>query len=85
MARGKKKESALTPEEKLAQALVPDWEQPYKVPGNWSWVRLGSFSTNQYGYTAKAIDSNDLPKMLRITDIQDSGVDWNTVPNCEIA
>ena len=85
MARGKKKESALTPEEKLAQALVHDWEQPYKVPGNWSWVRLGSFSTNQDGYTAKAIDSNDLPKMLRITDIQDSGVDWNTVPNCEIA
>lgn len=40
MARGKKKESALTPEEKLAQALVPDWEQPYKVPENWCWTRL---------------------------------------------
>ena len=40
MARGKKKESTLTPEEKLAQALVPDWEQPYKVPGNWCWVWL---------------------------------------------
>ena len=43
MARGKKKESALTPEEKLAQALVPDWEQPYKVPENWAWsyIRFG--------------------------------------------
>ena len=40
MARGKKKESALTPEEKLAQALVPDWEQPYKVPKNWCWTYL---------------------------------------------
>jgi type I restriction enzyme S subunit len=40
MARGKKKESALTPEEKLAQALVPDWEWPYKVPENWCWTRL---------------------------------------------
>lgn len=40
MARGKKKETALTPEEKLAQALVPDWEQPYKVPKNWCWVYL---------------------------------------------
>ena len=40
MARGKKKESALTPEEKLAQALVSDWEQPYEVPKNWCWVRL---------------------------------------------
>ena len=34
MARGKKKESALTPEEKLAQALVPVEEQPYQVPEN---------------------------------------------------
>ena len=40
MARGKKKESALTPEEKLAQALVPVEEQPYKVPENWRWVYL---------------------------------------------
>ena len=38
MARGKKKESALTPEEKLAQALVPEDEQPYNVPENWCWV-----------------------------------------------
>lgn len=40
MARGKKKESTLTPEEKLAQALVPVEEQPYKVPANWCWVYL---------------------------------------------
>ena len=42
MARGKKKESTLTPEEKLAQALVPDWEQPYKVPQNWIWSYIRS-------------------------------------------
>lgn len=40
MTRGKKKES-LTPEERLQAALVPESEQPYKVPGNWCWVRLG--------------------------------------------
>lgn len=39
MARGKKKE-ILTPEERLQAALVPESEQPYKVPGNWCWVRL---------------------------------------------
>lgn len=41
MARGKKKEKVLTPEEKLAQALVPEDEQPYKVPENWCWTRWG--------------------------------------------
>lgn len=40
MARGKKKESALTPEEKLAQALVPVEEQPYAIPQNWAWAKL---------------------------------------------
>lgn len=40
MARIAKKEKALTPEEKLAQALVPDVEQPYRVPENWCWGYL---------------------------------------------
>ena len=41
MARGKvtKKES-LSIEERLEQALVPDWEQPYRVPENWVWTKL---------------------------------------------
>lgn len=38
MTRAKNKKD-LTPEEKRAQALVPPEEQPYKVPGNWRWVR----------------------------------------------
>ena len=46
MARGRKKE-ALTPEECLQAALVPESEQPYKVPVNWCWVRLKA-SINLY-------------------------------------
>lgn len=42
MARTVKKEKALKPEEKLSQALVPDMEQPYRVPDNWCWVSLSS-------------------------------------------
>lgn len=40
MARGKKGAQGMTPEEKLAQALVPMEEQPYQIPENWCWVRL---------------------------------------------
>lgn len=39
MARAKKK-AALTPEERLQAALVPDWEWPYKLPENWCWLKL---------------------------------------------
>ena len=35
---GKKAQARLTPEEKLQQALVPEAEQPYKVPTNWCWT-----------------------------------------------
>lgn len=38
---GKKIQAQLTPEEKLQQALVPEAEQPYKVPANWCWVKAG--------------------------------------------
>ena len=40
MARGKKTAKELTPEEKLAQALVPVEEQPYQVPENWCWTYM---------------------------------------------
>lgn len=40
MARAKK-EAALTPEERLQAALVPDWEWPYKLPENWCWTNWG--------------------------------------------
>ena len=39
MARAKK-ETALTPEERLQAALVPDWEWPHKLPENWCWTRM---------------------------------------------
>ena len=45
MARAKK-ETALTPEERLQAALVPDWEWPHKLPENWCWTTVGAI--NQY-------------------------------------
>jgi len=40
MAKAKKQ--ALTTEERLAQALVPEDEQPYEVPENWVWTRISN-------------------------------------------
>lgn len=59
MARGKKKET-LTPEERLQAALVPESEQPYKVPGNWCWVSLQTIDQ----YQASSIDPSKLPDTL---------------------
>lgn len=35
-----KKKQEMTPEERLAAALVPKEEQPYLLPEGWKWVRL---------------------------------------------
>ena len=37
-----------------------------------------------YGYTASSTTESVGPKMLRITDIQNNTVNWETVPYCKI-
>ncbi len=39
----------------------------------------------QYGYTQSATPEPVGPKFLRITDIQESGVNWESVPYCHIS
>lgn len=76
MARGKKKET-LTPEDHLQAALVPESEQPYKVPRNWCWVKLSSLSqviskgTTPKG--GKSAYSDHGVKFLRVENINDDG------------
>lgn len=37
-----RKKQVKTPEQRLEEALVPREEQPYAVPDNWCWARLGA-------------------------------------------
>jgi len=56
------------------------------VPEHWEVVRLGEVCLKpQYGFTESATNQRVGPKFLRITDIQNSQVNWNTVPYCEIS
>ena len=76
MARGKKKESALTPEEKLAQALVPVEEQPYQVPENWGWTKQGSVSKFLNGRAYKQtelLEDDTLTPVLRVGNLFTNG------------
>ena len=60
-------------------------EIPFEVPESWCWCRWGELSELiQYGYNAPAKESGRI-KMVRITDIQNGKVQWNTVPFCEIS
>ncbi len=60
-------------------------EIPFQIPDNWKWVRLGTLSTNlNYGYTASANHQQRNVRFVRITDIQNDSVNWDSVPGCEI-
>lgn len=57
-----KKKTALTIEERLQQALVPAGEQPYEVPENWMWVRLGSlYEVNPKNKADDELDAAFIP------------------------
>ena len=81
MTRVKKAEIALTLEEKLEQALVADWEQPYKVPENWCWTTLGMLCEFINGYAFKSNKFSEVSgvPVIRITNITDGYVD---IENC---
>jgi len=60
----KAKKQSLTPEECLAEALVPEGEQPHDVPENWVWVRLPYTFTNMTSSQKKIKQKNYLKNGL---------------------
>ena len=61
-----------------------DDEISFEIPDSWVWERWGNISESiQYGYNAPAKDNGRI-KMVRISDIQNNVVSWDTVPFCEI-
>ena len=72
--------------EKFADGTVKciDDEIPFEIPNSWNWERWGNLSQSiQYGYNAPAINEGDI-RMVRISDIQNGEVLWETVPFCNI-
>ena len=67
--------------EKIGKSVSKiDAEIPFDLSEGWEWCKLGSLcSSIQYGLSNSA-ESSGTHKLLRITDIQNGSVDWDTVP-----
>ncbi len=71
---------------KKQKHLVPikPEEVPFELPEGWVWKRLGEISQKiHYGLNASAKMQKKEVRLLRITDIQNNRVDWETVPGCD--
>ena len=83
-----KEKQKLIKEGKLKKAKtlpeISEDEIPFDIPENWKWVRWGNLSFSiQYGYNAPALQKGRI-RMVRISDIQNNAVAWDTVPYCNI-
>ena len=60
---------------------TPHYENvPFEVPNNWVWTTVSDISKSILYGVSESAKSEGKYKLLRITDIQDNKVDWETVP-----
>ena len=85
-----KNESVIITRDKIPYEIIDGKERciadevPFELPESWCWCRWGTISESiQYGYNAPAKENGRI-KMVRISDIQDNKVLWDTVPFCDI-
>lgn len=75
-------EKKIKKEKPLAE--ISEDEIPFDIPESWKWVRWGNLSFSiQYGYNAPAKQAGRI-EMVRISDIQNGKVIWDSVPFCDI-
>ncbi len=60
---------------------TPHYENvPFEVPEGWVWTTVSDISKSILYGVSESAKSEGKYKLLRITDIQDNKVDWETVP-----
>ena len=59
----------------------PHYENvPFEVPSSWVWTTVGEISQSILYGVSESAKSQGTYRLLRITDIQDNKVNWDTVP-----
>ena len=65
---------------KKSKAACDKPHYPFELPKGWVWTTVGEISKSiLYGVSESAKSKGEY-KLLRITDIKNNAVDWNTVP-----
>ena len=80
----RKKQSILELMEEVRSACLSVYSETLKPSEDWTVKYINELCEKpQYGYTASASTEEIGPHLLRITDIQNGSVNWETVPYCD--
>ena len=55
-------------------------EGPFEIPESWEWCRVADIANSILYGVSESAKPNGRYKLLRITDIQENKVDWDSVP-----
>lgn len=70
--------------EKIGEKTIK-LEVPFDIPDSWRWIKSKMILSNiQYGFNGPSLQNGNY-KLLRISDIQNNVVNWETVPYCDIS
>lgn len=88
LARIKAEKERLVTEKKIKKQKplppITEDEIPFELPEGWEWCQLENLSNSiHYGATKSAKKVNQGIRLLRITDIQENKVSWDSVPGCD--
>lgn len=73
-----KKTKDLETDDALEKAIIPENEQPHKIPSNWVWVRLDYLLLEiKNGTTIKQDKSSNGYSVTRIESLQNNTIDFN--------
>lgn len=64
-----KKKQDLSPEERLAAALVPEEERPYALPDGWNWVRIGALNDYKSSSITPSTNPDDTFELYSVPSI----------------
>lgn len=64
-----KKKQDLSPEERLAAALVPEEEWPYTLPDGWNWVRIGALNDYKSSSITPSTNPDDTFELYSVPSI----------------
>ena len=79
----KEREAIIALRGALFRSSLP-YKEDHMLPDGWRWEKLKAISNKiQYGISRSSSPNMIGPKLLRITDIQEGKVNWDSVPHCE--